>query len=848
MLTQSAHFELANGSSESYFSGEPTVVPTKVQSNGACRCWALTALFGAAAGLFTIVSWNREIRAERLGDTAELFRTSGRICGDSDIAAVNDFGFHSSLARMMQSGWVFSWSDQAQFRPDLTLPLDVPGSSYYGFSSAGDGSISRVLHGSGTSTLSFGNAETVGSVSIVIDATLYATAMPGQKHEIAVFPFHEGSLLEVRGNDAAIIVLNSLEFDCSSETGVFASFSSMQNAGWMFSWIDHNRFRPILPSLVNVPDSSYYGFSSAGDGVVSLSLHGSGTAKLSFGNAASVDRVVVDVNGSRYGTALPGQTSEVVSFPFQEGSLLQVKQEGKAIIVINDLTIDRSSAVTTVSTSSWSRPPFLPHSSVACGSPDVHALNRFGEGSSAATMERAGWQFSWSDPTFRFRPATLRQSGGLPMPDTSYYGWSYPGDAVLALGLVGAGSATVLFGNPNDSGHVVVVVDTVWKATAFGRDLFHDVTFWFHDGSLLEIRESGNGIIALHSVAFFCGSTTTTTTTTKTTTSTATTTTTISTTSTSTRTTATTTTTASTTTTITTTTASTSTTTTTTTITTATSYTTATTSTATTTTTTATTSTATTITTTTATTSSTTTTTSTASTATTTTTTTTTATTTATTTSTTATTSTTSTATTTTTTTTTATTTTATTSTTTATTTTATTRTTTTTTETTSTTSRTTSTTTTTTATTTTTTTTKTTSTTTTTSVTTATTVTTTTTSVTTATTTTTTVTTAVLLDGGFELDLNLQSVACGDCTLMHEEGNAWGTAGAWSSRDLCRDACISDALRNKCVGFLYPNPGDALHTCRIMKKCADGQTDSDATLANGCWDPTVWNFYYVQS
>eukprot|EP00927_Polykrikos_kofoidii_P048740 TRINITY_DN42956_c0_g1_i1.p1 TRINITY_DN42956_c0_g1~~TRINITY_DN42956_c0_g1_i1.p1 ORF type:complete len:646 (-),score=108.50 TRINITY_DN42956_c0_g1_i1:71-2008(-) len=139
-----------------------------------------------------------------------------------------------------------------------------------------------------------------------------------------------------------------------------------------------------------------------------------------------------------------------------------------------------------------------------CGVPNLGAVRNFGQGSSSARMEDAGWVFSWSNPVHRFRPADLLAVGGTPVPTTSYYGWDYPGSGILSLKLLGNGIATVDFGNAF-SGKVIVVVDGQWKADAFARDISKVVSFPFTTGTILEIKEN-DAIMVLNDISFICGS------------------------------------------------------------------------------------------------------------------------------------------------------------------------------------------------------------------------------------------------------------------------------------------------------------------------------------------------------
>eukprot|EP00927_Polykrikos_kofoidii_P031080 TRINITY_DN2673_c0_g1_i3.p1 TRINITY_DN2673_c0_g1~~TRINITY_DN2673_c0_g1_i3.p1 ORF type:complete len:421 (-),score=53.53 TRINITY_DN2673_c0_g1_i3:166-1332(-) len=363
-----------------------------------------------------------------------------------------------------------------------------------------------------------------------------------------------------------MIVLNSVSFDCYTTTttpvptpvptplpyrctdvcspqcperlnnfGEGSSANYMSQTGWVFSWADPKwRFRPSpITSFggVAVPATSYYGWNKEGDGILSLVLHGSGTATVGFGNAGDTGEVILMADGEVKGTAFPKEISLTRSFWFHEGTLLQIKEAKTAILVLNSVSFDCSSTTTTTTTATTATttspaptPVPTPGGRLCTNPCDVQCstmLNRFGEDFSADYMMQTGWRFSWVDRTFRFRPSPVTSFGGVPVPATSYYGWNQHGDGILSLVLHESGQATVDFGNAGDAGYVIVVAAGDWKATSRPRQTSVSTSFWFNDGTLLEIKERGSAILVLNRISFDCRSTTTTTTTATTTTTTA---------------------------------------------------------------------------------------------------------------------------------------------------------------------------------------------------------------------------------------------------------------------------------------------------------------------------------------
>eukprot|EP00927_Polykrikos_kofoidii_P049946 TRINITY_DN43918_c0_g1_i1.p1 TRINITY_DN43918_c0_g1~~TRINITY_DN43918_c0_g1_i1.p1 ORF type:complete len:764 (-),score=137.21 TRINITY_DN43918_c0_g1_i1:266-2557(-) len=473
-------------------------------------------------------------------------------CGVPCVELTNFFGKRASLDDMLRSGWRFDWKDHLDLRfrpPTITMKggVAVPDSSYYGWDPSFDAVLSLSLHHIGYATVSFGNAMSRGYVEVLLDSVVKGRADALHLTVVVGMPFHDGSLLEFKERNDGAIVVNSVAFDCTSTTmttattsttvtttsttsltdliqhevvsyvevplGVsgpicgtlseealneFGNANSLEDmilAGWMFKWSDLSlRFRPA--SLfdvggVAVPLTSYYGWDYPGDGVLSLSLLGAGSATVNFGNARNSGIVTVVVDDSLQSQAMPRELMNVVTFAFHEGSLIEIQEQNGAIIVLNSVKFDCTASKTTTTVT-------------VCGATDATAVRNFGAGSSAEVMQAAGWSFNWRDPIFRFRPTSLNAVTTASVPPTSYYGLNSQGDGTLSRLLHGSGVVHINFGNAGDGGSVVVSFDgSVWM-TAMPKSLSQVGSFVFHDQTVLEIQEREAAIIVLHDISFDC--------------------------------------------------------------------------------------------------------------------------------------------------------------------------------------------------------------------------------------------------------------------------------------------------------------------------------------------------------
>jgi hypothetical protein len=121
----------------------------------------------------------------------------------------------------------------------------------------------------------------------------------------------------------------------------------MEANGWHFDWNDGHSFLTLPNSYYcsGVPTTSYCGFQSEGDALLSLTLVGSGSGTLDFGNSWTSGSVRVYLNGEILEIAEARNLSVVVTFTFGYGDVLALltSELSDAVNVINSLSFTCSS-------------------------------------------------------------------------------------------------------------------------------------------------------------------------------------------------------------------------------------------------------------------------------------------------------------------------------------------------------------------------------------------------------------------------------------------------------------------------------------------------------------------------
>lgn len=130
---------------------------------------------------------------------------------------------------------------------------------------------------------------------------------------------------------------------CTAGTD-FSSRAVMEANGWSFDWDDAYDFAPQPWSTycAGVPSTSYCGFKYPGDGVVSWTFTGSGTATLDFGRSWNGGHVIARLNGVVLATVNMGASPQCqkVTFSHGDGDVLSIAEEGTSVTNIHSLTLD----------------------------------------------------------------------------------------------------------------------------------------------------------------------------------------------------------------------------------------------------------------------------------------------------------------------------------------------------------------------------------------------------------------------------------------------------------------------------------------------------------------------------
>merc|ERR1712232_577305 len=86
----------------------------------------------------------------------------------------------------------------------------------------------------------------------------------------------------------------------------------------------------------------YWGFQHPGVGTISLSLKGSGTLTLDYGNAWGSGMVTLLMDGKILDVAHGQTPSKTVTLPFQDKEELVIQEDPTAVIVVNRISFQAS--------------------------------------------------------------------------------------------------------------------------------------------------------------------------------------------------------------------------------------------------------------------------------------------------------------------------------------------------------------------------------------------------------------------------------------------------------------------------------------------------------------------------
>lgn len=104
---------------------------------------------------------------------------------------------------------VTGWTDGNQ---DMSKTDVTNCTNWYGWTNGTPvGSISTILVGKGLARLYFGNCWNKGMVKVLLDGAEIGSAGPQEPNKMITFYYHEGSTLEIKEVDIAVIQFNKLE-------------------------------------------------------------------------------------------------------------------------------------------------------------------------------------------------------------------------------------------------------------------------------------------------------------------------------------------------------------------------------------------------------------------------------------------------------------------------------------------------------------------------------------------------------------------------------------------------------------------------------------------------------------
>jgi len=290
----------------------------------------------------------------------------------------------SSRTAMVVGGW--SVNCESNVHPTSLGGRCSAGGTWAGFTNGNTvGTVSARLIGAGNARLVFGNcvptADTgiTSSVTVYLDGVAVSSAARDVLTQVAVFSFTDGALLEIKEENLAIIKLHSFAsdvlacsvcdvgkfkehsgnaacvaclphaincgftsrgtcdagFDLSRSIHDFSTRATMIASGWTVD-CDRDALGSQYASQCQA-GVSWAGWVIDFEGVVSITLNGTGSATLNFGNCNEVGTVTAYLNGASISSAAANNMYTNVEFAFTDGALPEIK-ELQGIIKINSFS------------------------------------------------------------------------------------------------------------------------------------------------------------------------------------------------------------------------------------------------------------------------------------------------------------------------------------------------------------------------------------------------------------------------------------------------------------------------------------------------------------------------------
>ena len=112
----------------------------------------------------------------------------------------------------------------------------------------------------------------------------------------------------------------------------------MESNGWVFDWSDQFDFNPS-GFCDKVPTGAYCGFKFPSDGSISITLGGSGSGFITFGNGYHDPNsaVVLYKNNIIMASAASGISSVTHGFDFRPGDVIRLTEHGDSVIAIHNI-------------------------------------------------------------------------------------------------------------------------------------------------------------------------------------------------------------------------------------------------------------------------------------------------------------------------------------------------------------------------------------------------------------------------------------------------------------------------------------------------------------------------------
>ena len=133
-----------------------------------------------------------------------------------------------------------------------------------------------------------------------------------------------------------LIDVNGCPKEADFELTDVSSKLQMENKGWSFD-IMYHQYDPFKNQCGM--NDTWYGFNHPGDGKITATFTGSGTATLDYGNCLHLGEVNVYLNGTLIDVAHKNMPSKKITFDFSPYEVLSISETNGTIIKLNSLEL-----------------------------------------------------------------------------------------------------------------------------------------------------------------------------------------------------------------------------------------------------------------------------------------------------------------------------------------------------------------------------------------------------------------------------------------------------------------------------------------------------------------------------